>query len=231
MVWLARGLFAVSVGLLAAFSYFYAAPYVYAAHWKQLGQPLALLVSTGVPLLLMAAFAWIWPAAGGIIASLYGIWQCSLAFDSHPDILLPVPVVFLLYAFFTAGGVLSFIWGYCRYKRAPPRSYPRKLALAADVCAFTTVALAFVLSWFLHPAMFVLGAVPGLVIAALARLWHAPGGVLMLALGAWACFPLAASSIDPPEKAVIYALCALFMLAGLLHLVLARRGHVSETLE
>ena len=210
-----------TLGMFIA-SYAFYAPYYYpfSSHTnQQIGQ--ALLY--GGVFLGIAVFAWIWPIAGGIIATLYGVIKLIQGFSPEPLTLMPIPVYVFLYMLFVIGGVLFMIWGLTRERLYADHSFLKRTRWTARIAAFLPIVLTVFIYWLIYPSPFLLGAIPGLITAGIAWFWLAPGGFLMLLLTIPGFYALFESNYDFTMKLPAYILCLVFIASGFLHIIIAWR--------
>jgi hypothetical protein len=179
-----------------------------------------MVIKTGVPLVFILVFTWLWPKPGGIITILYGFLQIRLTFFSSPDFTIPLPFIAFFYLLLTTGGILSFL-GAGPYKRVKPHDkLLSRTMIAAKITAYIPVLLGITLYLFLRPPA-VLGSILGLVTALIAFFGPGPGGVLMLLVTGLNGYLLYDSNWENAVKLPGYIFCALFLLSALIHIFVA----------
>ncbi len=222
-LWIAQaGLVTSTLGIFIASYAFYAPSYYpFGSHIdQQIGQ--ALLY--GGVLLGITVFTWIWPIAGGIIATLYSVIKLIQGFSPEPLTLMPVPVYVLLYGLFLAGGMTNMI---LRLTQGKPEhtSYPaiKRTRWAVRFITIASIIVFVIIYTLISPWGWVIITIPALVTVGVAWFWPAPGGFLMLLFSIPAFYNLYESNYDFSLKLPAYILCFIFIVSGVLHLIIAWR--------
>jgi hypothetical protein len=86
--------------------------------------------------------------------------------------------------------------------------------------AFATIIIFVIAYIFIYPPL-IFFAIPALVITAIAWLWPAPGGILMLVISAPAFYPLSQQGWEISWRWPIYVLLTFFIGSAIMHLVVA----------
>ena len=201
-----------------------------------------VLITGGIAALIVL-YSWWWPGFGGVVAVVYGSLQILGGFRSiqsgYIETAIPVSVYYGLYALLIAGGLTGIITGLRRKAAAPEDtelSYRmRKIALiiTLSLAGLSTVlgiiAVIITLYSSYSPDYFVASVfylVPTcLILAWIAWMWPAQGGLLEIAAGV---FWLVLATIPNWELQLFipYAvLCGLLVAAGCLNIA---RGYITR---
>jgi len=222
-LWIAIGSLLIATLAMFIASYEFYAPHYYpfSSHTdQQIGQ--ALLY--GGILLSISLFTWVWPIAGGVMATLYSVIKLIQGFSPEPLTLVPVPVYVLLYGLFLAGGIANMTLGLMREKPEGTREFAiKQTRWIARITACAPIVLTPIVYTLMYPSWFAFGAIPGLITVGIAWLWPAPGGFLMLLLTIPGFYNLFESNYDFQMKLPAYILCLIFVASGFLHLFIAWR--------
>ncbi len=183
----------------------------------------------------ITAYAWIWPAAGGIFAIVYGglsIW--GLVYDLNAsDAMRTViaPAHFPLYAVFITGGIINLIAALKRrrpahrgvYSESPSR---KRMRWAARIMLIASL-IAFIV--FFHPhgwSWVILGCFPAFTLICIAWVWPAPGGALLIAFDILALFMILTAYMGSGtliDTAVpLLTFWSVFLAGGIMHAYLGR---------
>jgi hypothetical protein len=220
-LWVSRILLiATALGIMAT-SYFFYEPMNFSLSY--VGPQVGQLITYGVPAAAVAAFAWFWPEAGGILAIMFGLfhlWQ----FESTPLVpltLTPAPVFGILQGLFIGGGILSLIAGLL--KKPTPYTLTvrdKRIQRTATIIAFTTIAVFVIAYIFIYPPL-IFFAIPAFLIATIAWAWPTPGGILMLLISVPGFYPLTQQGWEILWKWPAYVLLTIFVISAVMHLVVA----------
>ncbi|MFC1945988.1 hypothetical protein ACFLW1_02185 [Chloroflexota bacterium] len=228
LLWTARACLVISLLTISILSYYYYPQNSHPSFWEQLGLPMAHVLQYGGPLIFLTIFTWVFPAAGGICSIFYFIFQIISFYSGFPETKayrFPTPLHFPLQGLFFLGGVINVYVGIVeRWRRPPGNLVSKQLLWTARVTALAPVVINVILHWFIFPASFLLGSIPGLIITGIAWFWPAPGGLLMLLITLPGSYLLFESNWDFQQKLPVYIFLVVFTLSGLLHLYAAWLG-------
>ena len=201
-----------------------------------------VLLFDGIPLMI-AVFAWAFPAPAGILSILFGLYQfgrydlysLTLPFRPLPGMIetppevsfIPQGIFYLLYGVFILGGAIHLFLGIRDLRRIPTlasksdktirmAAWTSSLgALLATIVVFFTIDEAAVAFHFTVWAIVALG---------IARFWPGAGGTLIVLVGGWSLYALLAQGLWPETELLYSLLFSVFSLGGILFLTLALRA-------
>jgi hypothetical protein len=203
---------AAAAGIIAT-SYFLYEPNVFPL--SMLNAQLGQLAVYGGLAAAVTAFTWFWPGAGGIIAIVAGLFYL-LQLPQTPS-----PLNYIFYGLFFSAGAFSFFAGLIQ-KKAPYTPTPSVIMLRqwARNIAFGII-IVFVIAYIFIYTPLIFFTVPAIVIVAIAWLWPAPGGILMLVISVPGYYPLVNVGWQISWKWPIYILLAIFIASAIMHLIAA----------
>ncbi|MBN2074263.1 MAG: hypothetical protein JW762_01805 [Dehalococcoidales bacterium] len=199
-----------------------------------------VLITGGIAVAIVL-YSWWWPGFGGFVTVVYGslqiIWGFQAIQSGHIETAVPVSVYYSLYALLIAGGIIGIIAGMRRKtplaedtgltKRLRKITLIINLSLAGLSTVLGIIAVIITLYSSYSPDYFVASVfylVPTcLILAWIARMWPAQGGLLVIAAGV---FWLVLATIPNWELQLFipYAvLCGLLITAGCLNIA---RGYL-----
>jgi hypothetical protein len=200
----------------------------------------------GGTVVLIVLFSWLWPVFGGIITVLYGSQQILMDFSNvlsgHDQLAytdVPVSVYYVLYSLLITGGLIGIIAG-MRRKKTPIEdtelSYRMRkialiitLSLAGTVTFFGFVVLIISITFYtpdylIASAFFQLPAL--LVLAWIAWMWPAQGGLLEIVNGVFWLNVVYTPTMEPGFSIPYVSICGILIAAGCLNIA---RGYITRT--
>jgi hypothetical protein len=186
-------------------------------------------------LVALTAYAWIWPATGGIFVIIYGglsIWGLVhdlTASDAMRQVVAPAH--FPLYAIFITGGTLNLIAALKQRRPAyrGARSESGKLKLLRWAARIMLIASLIAFIIFFHPhgwSWIILGCFPASILIGIAWVWPALGGTLLIAFDILTLFIILRAYMGSGSlistAVPLLTFWSVFLAGGILHAYLGR---------
>ncbi|MFC1946375.1 hypothetical protein ACFLXY_00490 [Chloroflexota bacterium] len=201
-----------------------------------------VLITGGIAILIVL-YSWWWTGFGSAVAVVYGLIQILGDFrtiqSGHIETTVPVSIYYSLYALLIAGGLIGIIAGLRRKtipledtnlsKRLRKIALIVNLSLAGAATVFGIVVLIISITYYfpdylIASAFFLFPAL--LVLAWIAWMWPAQGGLLEIITGVFWLNVVNISSMDPVFSIPYVSFFGLLMAAGCLNIA---RGYITRT--
>jgi hypothetical protein len=201
-----------------------------------------VLITGGIAILI-ALYSWWWPGFGGAVAAVYGLIQILGDFrtiqSGHIETAVPVSVYYGLYAMLIVGGLIGITEGLRRKTVTPEDTDLSKrlrkialiitLSLAGAATVFGIVVLIISITYYfpdylIASAFFLFPAL--LVLAWIAWMWPAQGGLLEILNGVFWLNVVNISSMEPGFSIPYVSICGLLIASGCLNIA---RGYITRT--